>query len=393
MALLVSRPLTLLLAACCAFSPVASFHGGFQRPLLRRRTVVQSAQQQERRWFLGGVAASASSPLRLLGKPQPAGAASSAPLATTALRSKQECDQAITHLVDTATNRELYLIGTAHISNASAILVRETIEKVSPDLVMVELDESRIRSSTRAGGPGGDMGLLLTRNGPLSPDPDTATGNPAAAAAPRSRSGGGGGGGGGPLAFVLGSAIKQLYGSMDKMGFSSGEEFAVAIREARRRGVPVLLGDQDVQVTLRRLSEALKKTDFARLAALDSGEALPSALAPAMTASPGSPVVVDMNDARQISAIVETMKQREAVRELTETLRREVPLVYDAMIGERDAYMASSLQLAFQSGGGGGSVPGETRLRVAVGVVGIAHAEGIERNLAAEGWKRAPCVV
>ena len=102
---------------------------------------------------------------------------------------------------------------------------------------------------------------------------------------------------------------------------------------------------------------------------------------------------VDMSDARQISAIVETMKQREAVRELTETLRREVPLVYDAMIGERDAYMASSLQLAFQSGGGGGSVPGETRLRVAVGVVGIAHAEGIERNLAAEGWKKAPCVV
>ena len=344
------------------------------------------------------MAASASSPLWLLGKPQPSGAASSAPLATTALRSKQECDQAITHLVDTATNRELYLIGTAHISNASAILVRETIEKVSPDLVMVELDESRIRSSTRAGGPARDMGLLLTRNGPLSPDPDTATGNPAAAAAPRSRSGGGGGGGGGPLAFVLGSAIKQLYGSMDKMGFSSGEEFAVAIREARRRGVPVLLGDQDVQVTLRRLSEALKKTDFARLAALDSGEALPSAmLAPAMTtaSSPdGAPVVaVDMSDARQISAIVETMKQREAVRELTETLRREVPLVYDAMIGERDAYMASSLQLAFQSGGGGGSVPGETRLRVAVGVVGIAHAEGIERNLAAEGWKRAPCVV
>ena len=343
------------------------------------------------------MAASASSPLRLLGKPQPAGAASSAPLATTALRSKQECDQAITHLVDTATNRELYLIGTAHISNASAILVRETIEKVSPDLVMVELDESRIRSSTRAGGPGGDMGLLLTRNGPLSPDPDTATGNPAAAAAPRSRSSGGGGGGRGPLAFVLGSAIKQMYGSMDKMGFSSGEEFAVAIREARRRGVPVLLGDQDVQVTLRRLSEALKKTDFARLAALDSGEALPSALAPAMTtaSSPdGAPVaVVDMNDARQISAIVETMKQREAVRELTETLRREVPLVYDAMIGERDAYMASSLQLAFQSGGGGGGVPGETRLRVAVVVVGIAHAEGIERNLAAEGWKRAPCVV
>ena len=161
----------------------------------------------------------------------------------------------------------------------------------------------------------------------------------------------------------------------------------------------MLLGDQDVQVTLRRLSEALKKTDFARLAALDSGEALPSAmLAPAMTtaSSPdGAPVaVVDMSDARQISAIVETMKQREAVRELTETLRREVPLVYDAMIGERDAYMASSLQLAFQSGGsGGGSVPGEARLRVAVGVVGIAHAEGIERNLAAEGWKRAPCAV
>ncbi len=58
-------------------------------------------------------------------------------------------------------------------------------------------------------------------------------------------------------------------------------------------------------------------------------------------------------------------------------LKEELPRVYAAMIGERDAYMAARLLEA----------PGSR----AVGVVGIAHLEGIERALADAGWQRVPC--
>ena len=43
-------------------------------------------------------------------------------------------------------DHEIILIGTAHISQASKELVRETIEAESPDTVCVELDEGRLKS-------------------------------------------------------------------------------------------------------------------------------------------------------------------------------------------------------------------------------------------------------
>ena len=43
-------------------------------------------------------------------------------------------------------DREIILIGTAHISQVSKDLVRSTIESESPDTVCVELDEGRLNS-------------------------------------------------------------------------------------------------------------------------------------------------------------------------------------------------------------------------------------------------------
>ena len=43
-------------------------------------------------------------------------------------------------------DREIVLIGTAHISQVSKDLVRATIEAEAPDTVCVELDEGRLKS-------------------------------------------------------------------------------------------------------------------------------------------------------------------------------------------------------------------------------------------------------
>merc|ERR1711871_1580199 len=94
---------------------------------------------------------------------------------------------------------------------------------------------------------------------------------------------------------------------------------------------------------------------------------------------PSDPVLrkvdtLDISNADQIRDVVELIKQRDTVRELTTQLRREAPLVYDAMIGERDRYTAQSLL--------------QTTAAVTVGVVGMAHMDGIETQL---GWQKKVC--
>lgn len=41
-------------------------------------------------------------------------------------------------------NKQIIVIGTAHISESSVDLVRRTIQKITPDVVMIELDAKRI---------------------------------------------------------------------------------------------------------------------------------------------------------------------------------------------------------------------------------------------------------
>ena len=200
----------------------------------------------ERRDVLWGGAAAAACGGLLLGSP---------PSALGAV-----CDQAVSHLVDRASGRELYLVGTAHISSISAVLVQDTIRAVRPSMVFVELDIDRAQKMGGDGPSGGQKVIVPTWQFEASPDGS-------------SRGSGGGGGGGTPGSFVgkllspapLGEAIKGFYRNMDKAGFKSGQEFAVAIAEARALGCPVLLADQPVSRTLQRVSEALTRVGLDRV--------------------------------------------------------------------------------------------------------------------------------
>jgi hypothetical protein len=56
-----------------------------------------------------------------------------------------ECDDAITILRGPPPLcQQVVLIGTAHISEQSAALVRRTVQQLRPDVVMVELDLKRV---------------------------------------------------------------------------------------------------------------------------------------------------------------------------------------------------------------------------------------------------------
>tara|TARA_B100001113_G_scaffold353060_1_gene356190 strand:+ start:6869 stop:8035 length:1167 start_codon:yes stop_codon:yes gene_type:complete len=116
----------------------------------------------------------------------------------------------------------LRLLGTAHVSTTSVNLVKKQIAEYKPDIVAVELCESRLSSLKRPEGIDNEDLLKIINDGKSA-------------------------------MIILQSAISV---QQRKMGINSGEkpgaELLAAINVADEVGIPVELIDRDVIVTLRR---------------------------------------------------------------------------------------------------------------------------------------------
>ncbi|KAL7565736.1 hypothetical protein ACA910_005429 [Epithemia clementina (nom. ined.)] len=218
----------------------------------------------------------------------------------------------------------------------------------------------------------------------------------------------GGGGGGGWLqnwgAALVGKAIRGMYQQLGQAGFQPGQEFAVAMQAAQSLGADIILGDQDVKVTLQRLSAALAVTDFDKLMAADSEmqtsmqELLLGPGAAGSSSSTSTTTKDDKDDEdtsknnnnkkskeqtrqqqketmkQELTAYVENMKSRDKLRVVLAQLQEAAPALVQVMLTERNAYMAAAMNDL-------GEYP------VLTAVVGIAHQDGIEQNLQAVGWQ------
>jgi pheromone shutdown protein TraB len=189
-----------------------------------------------------------------------------------------------------------------------------------------------------------------------------------------------------PLEAAVGNSLKGLYEQLGKAGYKPGEEFKVAIQEGSKIGAAIVLGDQDADVTIRRLTQALLKTNVKKLLAPDSElEQSMKALLPQQTPTGGTggsttkkiPSLVELNSAasrQQLTLFVEHLKERETIQHIMSQLKRDAPLLYQVMVTERDAYMALGLDTLHQ-------------YPTTVSVVGMAHMDGMEQNLRSRGWK------
>lgn len=124
------------------------------------------------------------------------------------------------NIVDIDDN--LRLLGTAHVSTTSVNLVKKQIAEYKPDIVAVELCESRLSSLKRPEGIDNEDLLKIINDGKSA-------------------------------MIILQSAISV---QQRKMGINSGEkpgaELLAAINVADEVGIPVELIDRDVIITLRR---------------------------------------------------------------------------------------------------------------------------------------------
>ncbi|KAL3810695.1 hypothetical protein ACHAXA_004641 [Cyclostephanos tholiformis] len=358
------------------------------------------------------------------------------------------CDPSVSTWVRTydgldgeASMRTVHILGTAHISSSSAELAGRMVRDLRPDVVFVELDAKRVARAipggVGGGGGGGRVGGRLPVGG--GGGGGVGTGD------------GGGGyaveGGGGPTSGattsvvasssggeayhgrtnpfdvnsrlvdagsrVVGESVKNMYTKLESEGFKAGDEFATSVREGLAIGSTIVLGDRDVEVTLRRLTRALVRTDIRKLLAPDSEversmeELLPEGMKKSLRQSSSNAGVgggsdigpgntdrmtsmgLDVSiDKRDFNDFVETMKAKDNIKKIMSALRNTAPEIYEAMVAERDEYMGRGLDELGQN------LTGRSIGRT-VAVVGMAHVDGIERFLASRGWTemRYPCPI
>jgi pheromone shutdown-related protein TraB len=229
---------------------------------------------------------------------------------------------AVTELVSGETT--FHVVGTAHVSAHSVEEVRQTIARVRPDAVCVELDQRRHDALTR----------------------DSAFRELDVRGAVRE----------GRALYVLAQLALAAYQRRIgvRLGIKPGAELLAAIDAAAAAGIPVELIDRDIDITLKRTWRNLglwrRVTLFASLFV------------------GGDPD--DRRSAEPINAqMIEDLKQPRALSDMLAELGRAVPEIKRPLIDERDQYLASRLAEA-----------GRGR-RCVVAVVGAAHVPGIRAQL------------
>jgi len=214
-------------------------------------------------------------------------------------------------------DREIFLIGTAHISKESVELVRRVIAAEQPDCVCVELDEKRYEALAKRK----TWELLDLREIIRKKQLSTLLIN-----------------------MVLASYQKRLG---DQMGVKPGTELLEAVQEAEKYGIPVALCDRDVRVTLRR---AWNSTSFWRKNY--------------MLAS----ILTSMFEKTEITEDkLRELKESDVLSELLAELGQAMPELKRVLIDERDTYLSEKIK----------GVKGK-RL---VAVVGAGHVAGIKEAL------------
>ena len=213
------------------------------------------------------------------------------------------------------------LVGTAHISADSVVEVEEAIETERPDVVAVELDEGRYRQLKGELPDDLDAGDLLRGNTVFQ-----------------------------FLAYWMLSYVQTRLG--ERFDIEPGADMRAAVETAESLGLGVALVDREIQTTMQRF--------WARMTFLEKLRLI-GGLFLGMFGYGG--------DAEEDPLDMEDLTDADVVTAMMAEFRRFSPGGAEALIDERDAYIAHKL-LALREQG-----------HDVLAVVGAGHREGIERYL------------
>ncbi len=216
------------------------------------------------------------------------------------------------------------LLGTAHVSRSSAKAVEHMIGTGDYDAVAIELDAGRLAAITDKQAHAKTDLLQVLREGKA-----------------------------GVLAvnLALGAFQQRLA---DQFGIEPGAEMRAAVSGAKERGLPLLLIDRDIGVTLRRLYGGV---GWWRRLTLVAG----------IVASAFSNDKVGEEE-------IEKLKEGDVLEATFAEFAESRADLYGPLIAERDEYMANKLLLAVRGENG-------PRHENVLAVVGAGHLKGIKAAL------------
>ena len=260
----------------------------------------------------------------------------------------------ITHISPTTSllrsdisDNEVYLLGTAHISQASNEEVVDLIQLVQPKYVFVELDANRaaqLRSSAASKNNMADSFNTLFKGIGKGLPPNIMQQLP-------------------PQMNNILPMLQNAPQMMSRMGWlgSQGGEMKAALEEAERIGATCVYGDVDFEVTMRDLRLAMMgmaANPINLMQMIGNAPSPPKELAEltGIMLSGGNP-----------TQLIEAVKTREQAKQMTKYVSEALPPLYDVMITKRDVHMAKMLRKHCSEG-------------KVVAVVGAGHVEGIERE-------------
>jgi len=215
-------------------------------------------------------------------------------------------------------DKEIILVGTAHISEASVTLVKETIEAERPNSVCIELDEARYQNikDPRAW-ERTDVSQVIRKKKVVAMI----------------------------IQLMLSAYQKRMA---KKLGTRVGGEMLQGIESAESVGAELVLADRDIQITFSRLLRFLGlKEKFKLLFGLIFGE---------------------MEDDDELTEEdIQALLKQDMLEAVLGKVKDEFPIIGEILIDERDQYLANKIKNA----------PGPKVLAV----LGGAHVPGVTEEL------------
>ena len=218
-------------------------------------------------------------------------------------------------------DKEIILVGTAHISETSVTLVKETIDAERPDSVCIELDEGRYKTIQ---------------------DPKAWERTDVVQIIRQKRVG-----------FMLAQLIISAYQKKmaKKLGTKVGGEMLQGIESAKEIDAELVLADRSIQTTFLRLWRLLTlKEKFKLFYSLILGD--------------------DEDEGELTEADILKMLEQDMLSSVLGEIREELPTIGQVLISERDQYLANKIKNA----------PGKKVLAV----LGGAHVPGVIEEISKE---------
>jgi len=216
----------------------------------------------------------------------------------------------------TYEDKEIILLGTAHVSRESADLVESVIAEERPDTVCVELCQSRYQTITQKNKwQETDLIKVIKEKKAFL-----------------------------LLSNLILSSFQKAIGK--KLGIKPGEEMLRAIKSAEDVGAHIHLADREIRTTLLRAWRKMRFRDKFKLF---------------------YQILGSFGGMEDLSAeAVEEMKKTDVLHTLLAEMGESQPLLKKALIDERDQYLSEKIRTA----------PGKK----IVAVVGAGHVPGIKAN-------------